>query len=161
MLQLFSVALLILLPAFLMGMVMPLVLAWAGTKSQDWAVQLVGRSYAMNTVGAIVGAFGAGFVLVPKFTTRFTIIFAAILCILVAWLAYQPRADARDRDLQRAVAAGVALALIVLMFVFAPRMNLADLSVGAYDSLIRVIAKTRGGVDDEPGRQHGPEIHQC
>jgi spermidine synthase len=160
MLQVFSVALLILLPAFLMGMVMPLVLVWAGTKAKDRAVELVGRSYAMNTVGAIVGAFGAGFVLVPKFTTHFTILFAAVLCIVVAWMAYQPSAGAKDRDLRQGVAAGAALALIVLMFVFAPRMNLADLSVGAYDSLVRVIAKTRGGVDDDGPPQHGPEVHQ-
>jgi spermidine synthase len=157
-LQIFAVALLILLPAFLMGMVMPLVLVWVGTKANS--VQLVGRTYAVNTIGAIVGAFGAGFVLVPRFTTRFTILFAALLCIVVAWVAYRPAAAARDRDLQQGVAAGVALVLIVLMFVLAPRMNLADLSVGAYDSLVRVIAKTRGAVDDETAPQRGPEIHE-
>ena len=73
-LQILSVALLILLPAFFMGMVMPLVLVWAGTKQNDQSVQLVGRSYAVNTLGAIAGAFVAGFVLVPKLTTRFTIL---------------------------------------------------------------------------------------
>jgi spermidine synthase len=160
MLQVFSVALLILLPAFLMGMVMPLVLVWAGTNSKNLSVQLVGRSYAVNTVGAIVGAFGAGFVLIPKFTTRFTILFAAALCIIVALTAYQPKIDATDRGLQRGVAAGVALALVILMFVFVPRMNLEYLSIGAYDSLVRVIAKTRGGVDDGSVQQRGPEIHE-
>ena len=74
MLQIFSVALLILLPAFLMGMVMPLVLVWAGTKPKSQSVQLVGRTYAVNTVGAIAGAFAAGFVLIPKVNTRFTIL---------------------------------------------------------------------------------------
>ena len=159
-LQILSAALLILLPAFLMGMVMPLVLVWAGTNSSEHSVQLVGRSYAVNTIGAIVGAFGAGFVLIPKLSTRFTILFAAALCIILAGLAYQPAVEAKDRDLQRGVAAGVVLALIVLMFVFAPRMNLADLSIGAYDSLVRVIAKTRGGVDDGSVQQRGPEIHE-
>jgi spermidine synthase len=110
-------------------------------------------------MGAIVGAFGAGFVLIPRFSTRFTILFAATLCIIVGGLAYQPAVEAKDRDLQRAVTAGLTLALIVLLFVFAPRMNLADLSIGAYDSLVRVIAKTRGGVDDG-SVQRGPEIHQ-
>ena len=81
-LQILSVALLILLPAFLMGMVMPLVLVWAGTKPEDQSVQLVGRSYAVNTIGAIAGAFVAGFVLIPKVNTRFTILFAAALCIM-------------------------------------------------------------------------------
>src|SRR4030095_6445824 len=41
-LQILSVALLILLPAFLMGMVMPLVVVWAGAKRHDLSVQLVG-----------------------------------------------------------------------------------------------------------------------
>lgn len=160
MLQIFSVALLILLPAFLMGMVMPLVLVWAGTKPKSQSVQLVGRSYAVNTVGAIVGAFAAGFVLIPKINTRFTILAAAALCLVVAGLAYQPKAEGRDRDLQRAIAAGLVLALIIGLFIKGPRMNLADLSVGAYDSLIRLLAKSRGGVDDGSVQQRGPEIHQ-
>jgi spermidine synthase len=159
-LQILSVALLILLPAFFMGMVMPLVLVWAGTKSKNLAVQLVGRSYAVNTIGAIVGAFGAGFVLIPRFSTKSTILCAATLSIIVAGFAYQPKAEARDRDLQRGVAWGLVLTLVVLMFIFAPRMNLADLSVGAYDSLVRVIAKTRGGVDDGSVQQRGPEVHE-
>jgi spermidine synthase len=159
-LQIGSVALLILLPAFLMGMVMPLVLVWAGTKPKSQSVHLVGRSYAVNTIGAIVGAFGTGFVLIPKFGTRFTIFFATALCVIVAWFAYQPKVDARDRDLNRAVAAGLTLVLILVLFLAAPRMNLDDLSVGAYDSLVRILAKSRGGVDDGSVQQRGPETHQ-
>ncbi|HKB68510.1 MAG TPA: fused MFS/spermidine synthase [Pyrinomonadaceae bacterium] len=159
-LQIFSVALLILLPAFFMGMVMPLVLVWAGSNRNVQSIQLVGRSYAVNTLGAIAGAFIAGFVLVPKLTTRFTIIFAAVLCIIVAGAAYQPKIDARDRDLRRAVAAGLTLTLILLFFLAAPRLNLADLSIGAYDSLVRVLAKSRGTIEDETVPRQGPEIHQ-
>jgi len=159
-LQIFSVALMILLPAFLMGMIMPLVLVWAGTKGKDQSVRLVGRSYAVNTIGAIAGAFVAGFVLIPKLSTRFTILFAAALCLMVAAAAYQPKVAEKDRDLQRALAAGLTLVVIVLLFIVAPRMNLGDLSVGAYDSLVRVLAKSRGAVEDETVQQRGPEIHQ-
>src|SRR5258705_5997621 len=159
-LQILSVALLILLPAFFMGKVMPLVLVWAGTIQNDQSVQLVGRSYAVNTLGAIAVAFVAGFVFVPKLTTRFTILFAAVLCIIVAGAAYQPKIDARDRDLRRAVAAGLTLTLILLFFLAAPRLNLADLSIGAYDSLVRVLAKSRGTIEDETVPRQGPEIHQ-
>jgi spermidine synthase len=158
-LQILSIALLILLPAFLMGMVMPLVLVWAGTYPANRSVQLVGRSYAVNTIGAIIGAFVAGFILIPKLSTRFTILFAAALCVIVAGVAYQPKSDARDRDLRRAITAGATLVIIVLLFVAAPRMNLDHLSIGAYDSLVRVIAKSRGTVADEVS-QRGPEIHQ-
>ncbi len=59
-LQILSATLLILVPALLMGMVMPLVLVWAsGDRKQ--AVARVGRSYAVNTIGAIAGAFITGF----------------------------------------------------------------------------------------------------
>ena len=159
-LQIVSIAILVLVPAFLMGMVMPLVLVWAGSKSNGESVRLVGRSYAVNTVGAIVGAFSAGFVLIPKVNTRFTILFAAALCLMVAGAAYGPKADAPDRDLQRAIVGGVTLALIVVMFVFAPRLNLGDLSIGAYDSLVRVLGKSRGEVEDGTVQQRGPEIHE-
>ena len=158
-LQILSVALLILLPAFLMGMVMPLVLVWAGSNSGKISIRLVGRNYAVNTIGAIVGAFGAGFVLIPKTSTRFTILFAAALCIIVAGLAYQPGAEVRDRDLRRSLATGATAGLIVLLFLFAPQMNLDGLSVGAYDSLVRVIAKTRGSVADNASQQNAPGDH--
>lgn len=160
MLQVLCVALLILLPAFLMGMVMPLVLVWAETKPKDYSVRLVGRSYAVNTLGAIAGAFIAGFFLVPKLSTRFTILFAAVLCVIVAGVAYQPKADAGDRDLRRAVAAGLTLVFIMLLFLMTPRMNRGDLSIGAYDSLVRVLSQSRGAVDDESMPQRGPEIHE-
>jgi spermidine synthase len=156
-LQITSVALLILLPAFLMGTVMPLVLVWAGRNSPE-SVRLVGRSYAVNTVGAIAGAFGAGFILIPKVNTRFTILFAAALCIVVAGFAYQPKDEAKDPVVNRSFATGATSALVVLLFVFAPRLNLADLSIGAYDSLVRVIAKTRGSVT-ESTNPSGPELH--
>jgi spermidine synthase len=159
-LQVLSVALLILLPAFLMGMVMPLVLSWAGTKPKSQSVQLVGRSYAVNTVGAIAGAFVSGFILIPKLNTRITILFAAALCIMVAGVAYQPKAAGRDRDLQRALAAGLTVVTIIVMFAVAPRMNLGDLSIGAFDSLVRVLAKSRGGTDGGVTEHRGPEIHE-
>jgi len=160
-LQVASVALLILLPAFLMGMVMPLVLVWAGGNARE-SVQLVGRSYAVNTIGAIVGAFGAGFILIPRFSTKSTILVAAVVSVIVAGLAYEPKADARDRDLHRALAAGLTLVLIVVLLVVASKMgtNLNDLSIGAYDSLVRVLAKTRGGVGEGSDQQRGPEIHE-
>jgi spermidine synthase len=159
-LQIISVALLILLPAFLMGTVMPLVLVWAGANSGDASVRLVGRSYAVNTLGAIVGAFGAGFLMIPKVSTRFTVLFAAALCVIVAGIAYQPGADVRDVALRRSIVAGATVVVIVLLFLVAPRTNLAGLSVGAYDSLVRVIAKSRGSVADNAGKEAGPEEHR-
>jgi spermidine synthase len=159
-LQIISVALLILLPAFMMGTVMPLVLVWAGANSDSASVRLVGRSYALNTMGAIIGAFGAGFLLIPKVSTRFTVLFAAALCVIVAGLAYQPGGEVRDGAVRRSFAAGATVVVIVLIFLVAPRINVGSLSVGAYDSLVRVIAKSRGSVADNAGKQTGPEEHR-
>jgi spermidine synthase len=89
-LQIIVTALLILLPALLMGMVMPLVLFWAST-NKGCAIALVGRSYAVNTIGAISGAFVTGFVLIPRTSTKFALIVASAICLLIAGAAYQSR----------------------------------------------------------------------
>ncbi len=39
-------------------------------------------------------------------------------------------------------------------------MNLADLSIGAYDSLVRVLAQTREGATDERGQPRSPDVHK-
>jgi spermidine synthase len=145
-LQIVCAALLVLLPAILMGTVMPVVLVWASGAREDLSVRLVGRSYAVNTVGAIFGAFCAGFILIPRTGTRFTIVLAAALCFLVAGIAFPAMYPAKDRDVVRAFAVGGSVVLILASFLLAPRLNLNELSIGAYDSLVRVLAKSR-----EPG----------
>ena len=157
-LQIFSATLLIFVPALLMGMVMPLVLVWASNQAS--AVSRVGRSYAVNTIGAIAGAFATGFVLIPKTSIRFTLLLAATLCLFVAAFAYNPARTGLDPLLKRCLAVFVvAPVLVVIFFIVAPPMNLADLSIGAYDSLVRVLAQTREGADAS-GRVAGPDVHQ-
>ena len=155
-LQIVSATLLILVPAVLMGMVMPLVLVWASSDRTS-AVARVGRSYAVNTIGAIAGAFITGFILIPMTSTRFTLLFAAICCVFVAAVAYRPAAG--DLALKRSVAIGLIPVFVIALFLIAPRMNLADLSIGAYDSLVRVLAQTREGVKDN-AETAGPNVHE-
>ena len=157
-LQILSATLLILVPAALMGMVMPLVLVWASSEGKN-AVARVGRSYAINTVGAIAGAFITGFIFIPKASTRFTLLFAGACCLIVAGVAYRPVSASGDPALKRSLAVGLSFVFVILLFIVAPRMNLADLSIGAYDSLVRVIAQTREGVkEDSPAG--GSNVHQ-
>jgi spermidine synthase len=167
-LQIAAAALLILLPATLMGMVMPLVLMWAGTRSQPGevaanlsqsSVRLVGHSYALNTIGAIAGSVIAAFVLIPGTSTRFTIFCAAALCVIVAGIAYEPKRVTSDRALRRSLAIGGAVTLVLLMFAAWPRLNLNALSTGAYDSYVRVLARSRGSVP-EKDQGEGPGNHQ-
>lgn len=164
-LQILSATLLILAPAILMGMVMPLVLVWAGSYSeQTKAVARVGRSYAINTIGAIAGAFITGFILIPKTSTRFTLLLAAVVCLVVASVAYDPPGGFGQfyvPALKRALAIGSVPVLAILLFLIAPPMNLADLSIGAYDSLVRVLAQTREGASSSEGDQtQQPEVHE-
>lgn len=159
-LQIVCAALLILLPAFLMGSVMPLVLAWASKGHSELSVRLVGRSYAVNTVGAIAGAFCAGFILIPRTGTRITILVGAALCTIVAGLVFPAWKSVRDRDLSLGLAAGGTLAMILALFVAAPALNFDELSIGAYDSLIRVLAQARQGVSNDELKNNGPEQHQ-
>ena len=157
-LQILAATLLILVPASLMGMVMPLVLVWA-SRDETRAVARVGRSYAVNTIGAIAGAFITGFLLIPKTSTRFTLLLAAVCCLVVAAVAYQPDAG-RDPALKRSLAIGLTPILAIVLFLVAPPMNLADLSIGAYDSLVRVLAQTREGANNSSGDGNKPEAHE-
>ena len=149
-LQILSATLLILIPALLMGMVMPLVLVWAGS-DQTRAVSRVGRSYAINTIGAIAGAFITGFILIPYTSTRFTLLVTAMCCLIVAGVAYQPASSVRDPALKRSLAIGLTPVVAIVLFFIAPPMNLADLSIGAYDTLVRVLAQTREGTKSDAG----------
>jgi spermidine synthase len=158
MLQILSAALLILLPALLMGMVMPLVLFWAS--SRDGAVRLVGRTYAVNTIGAIAGAFITGFVLIPRTSTKFTLIVASATCLIVAGCAYQPAKSIADAGLRRSLAAGVTFALIIVLVVAAPPINVADLSVGAYDTLVRVLSRRDALTTDGSTQENGSDTHR-
>ena len=155
-LQFVSATLLILVPAVLMGMVMPLVLVWASSDRMN-AVARVGRSYAVNTMGAIAGAFVTGFILIPKTSTRFTVLFAAICCVVVGCLAYQARGS--DPALKRSAAIGLIPVFTIVLLIIAPRTNLADLSIGAYDSLVRVLAQTREVVKED-AETAGPNVHE-
>jgi len=156
-LQVLCATLLVLVPALLMGMVMPLVLAWAATDPAR-GVARVGRAYAINTIGAIAGAFFTGFVLIPKTSTKFALVISAAVCVIVAGVAYRPAPETREPVLKRALAIGASLLIVLSMPALTPRMNLADLSIGAYDTLVRVLAKTREGENTDQSTHSN--IHQ-
>jgi spermidine synthase len=80
---------LILVPAVLAGAVFPLAVRLAGG-APERAGRIIGRLYAVNTVGAIVGSFAGGFLLLPAAGIRATLVLAIALnlaCALaVLWL---------------------------------------------------------------------------
>jgi predicted membrane-bound spermidine synthase len=85
-LQIFLSALVMFLPTVLLGMTFPLV-ARLFTRNLFRVGSGVGSSYASNTVGAVLGAFAGGFILIPNLGVQNTIIFAVVMNLLIgSWL---------------------------------------------------------------------------
>jgi predicted membrane-bound spermidine synthase/tetratricopeptide (TPR) repeat protein len=111
-LQIFLSALVMFLPTVLLGMTFPLV-ARLFTQSLYRVGSGVGSSYAANTVGAVLGAFAGGFILIPTIGVQNAIIFAVVMnlligCVLVA-------SDPRLTPLPRAMLGVAVLILAVLV----------------------------------------------
>src|ERR1044071_1539339 len=85
-LQIFLSALVMFVPTILLGMTFPLA-ARLFPKSLYRVGSGVGSSYAANTVGAVLGAFAGGFILIPNLGVQNTIIFAVVMNLVIgAWL---------------------------------------------------------------------------
>jgi spermidine synthase len=124
----FTVALVCLLPATLaMGGTFPLTIRICAqtvkTVGRD-----VGRIYSINTVGAIVGSFAAGFVVMPIFQLQGGLYVAVLLnlslaAVLALWANWQPRWRY-----------GVVALSVISVFVLPllPRWNLYRLSEGVF-----------------------------
>jgi spermidine synthase len=155
-LQSLAAAILILVPALLMGMIMPLALVWTADASKHSPANLVGQTYALNTLGAISGSIATTFVLIPMANTRFAVFTMAAISITIAAIAYQPIRQDADVAVARSLAVGLAAALIIAALFIWPRLNLNELSVGAYDSFVRVLAQSRS----VPDQQNRPNDHR-
>lgn len=86
-------SLLAILPtALLLGMAFPIGLrVWAGTASDDGrAAKLAGIFYSVNVCGAIVGAAGAGFVLIPRLGSTGTLLALSTVTLAGALLLALP-----------------------------------------------------------------------
>lgn len=115
-------------PTLVLGALFPL-LAKAVTGPDRGPSASVGDVYFVNTIGAAVGSFLAGFVLIPWLGVRQTIALAVATNMLVAatmlyrQLPHPPQAFAS--------AGGVAI-LAVLLAVFPPEWNQQQLDEGVY-----------------------------
>ncbi len=76
-------ALVVLLPTFFMGMIFPATISLC-SRSMTGVARTVGRVYSINTVGAIVGSFLGGFVLIPWLGVQRTIGAMITLNLLLA-----------------------------------------------------------------------------
>lgn len=101
-------ALALIIPTTLMGATLP-VLSKYFTPRYDQLGQSVGELYAVNTAGAVVGAFASGFFLMPTLGITGTIVVGAVISLAVACTVivfyYVSRRAAGGRP-SRAVARG-------------------------------------------------------
>ena len=113
-LQIFLSALVMFIPTVLLGMTFPLV-ARLFTQSVYRVGSGVGSSYAANTVGAVVGAFAGGFILIPNLGVQNTIIFAVVMNLLIgSWLVIS---DAKLSFVPR-YALGLAVLVLAIIVPF-------------------------------------------
>ncbi len=125
----FALACLTVLPStFLMGAIFPItvrvVTGNLATVGRD-----VGFAYALNTVGAIVGSFFSGFVILPSLGLQRGIYLAAVIDLALAVLlfAVAPALPRRRRIVGMGTAVAMALVALIL-----PRWNLSNFSIGFF-----------------------------
>jgi len=108
-----TVALLVMFPTtFALGWVFPLVLEIVGARRGAVAAA-VGRVYAANTAGTIVGAAAGGFLLLPRAGVNATLVgVAAFQALLAAWVALA--VGARRRRALGFVCLSAAIAALLL-----------------------------------------------
>ena len=111
-LQIFLSALVMFIPTVLLGLTFPLV-ASLFTQSLYRVGSGVGSSYAANTLGAILGSFIGGFILIPWLGVENTIIFAVVVNLLIGALLVV--ADPRLTIFPRVVLGAGVLILAVMV----------------------------------------------
>ncbi len=119
-------------PTFLSGAAFPL--AVGIDRQSAGPSRSVGDVYASNTLGAIIGSWAAGFVLIPTIGLRTGILFAAALqifmtCLLLLFRRRAGRPAIRGRPIL--AASGVALAAVAAIAVL-PDWNRSALTRGGF-----------------------------
>jgi spermidine synthase len=110
-----AVSFLVMFPSTLLfGMTFPLVVRLF-TQSVYRIGSSVGTTYAVNTVGAIIGAFAGGFILLPLLGIQNSILIGAFINLIVGWVLVI--ADPHPGRARRLAVGGLAaVGLIVLAF---------------------------------------------
>ncbi len=142
----FLLTALIMAPAtFALGGVFPLTIRIAAS-GLDSVGKDVGTAYSINTIGAIVGSFLAGFVVIPILQMQLGLFVATstnlVLAGLLAAVAPWPR--------RRQIGVGAVAALLIAVAPMIPRWNLYMLSVGLFRPSVARDALNQGGTWTKP-----------
>lgn len=84
-------------PAFLSGLLFPLLVAarGAGDTDGDATARAAGEVYAVNTIGGVAGSLAAGFLLIPTLGTQGTVAVAAAALLLLGTVLFVRQAPLR------------------------------------------------------------------
>ncbi|MDP2304392.1 MAG: fused MFS/spermidine synthase [Pseudomonadota bacterium] len=115
-------------PAVLMGATFPFLVRAVLAQHAGDAARPVGGVYAANTVGAIAGAFGGGFVLLPMLYVTGTVLFCSTLNLLAACVAVAAAGERRRLAFGGAIAAG----MVAMAWTFPPPWSPMLMSSGVY-----------------------------
>lgn len=115
------------IPTLLMGAVFPLVIK-IYTVEVSKVGRFVGKAYSINTLGAVLGSFSGGFILIPLLGIQGSLLVAIVLNLVLA-AAFVPLIEVRGRLGKVSYAPALAL-LFALVFLFPPRWNPTLMSSG-------------------------------
>ncbi|MBI2402699.1 MAG: fused MFS/spermidine synthase [Gemmatimonadetes bacterium] len=127
--QFLIAGLVMLLPAVCLGAVFPLIVRFLARDPSRLGAT-VGRAYAANTMGAVLGAFGGGFLLLPLLGIQGTILMGSAVNVLAGAvvLGWAPGLVFR----RRVPWVGAAGAALLLMALEAPAWDRLVMSSGVY-----------------------------
>ncbi|MBF0360158.1 MAG: fused MFS/spermidine synthase [Oligoflexia bacterium] len=110
--KIFITVIVLILPTLSFGAILPLAISMVSASAKD-APKVTGQIYAWNTIGAILGSYLSGIVLIPNFDSGNTIKIA-LLSIVVAIIAvtYFTLKEKRKKWIQIAIA--ILIAILVL-----------------------------------------------
>ncbi|MBI2376358.1 MAG: fused MFS/spermidine synthase [Deltaproteobacteria bacterium] len=123
--ELFGSAVVMLPAAIAFGTVLPLILRILGRGEGEGTGHLVARAYVFNTIGAIMGSFLGGFVLLPRLGAERGIALASIVVVIAGMAA---ALLARPRSL---LPVGVGVLTIGLVLV-TPRWDVFNWTAGMF-----------------------------
>lgn len=131
----------ILPPTILIGAVFPLVVR-LGTERAAEAGARVGRLYAVNTLGGILGSFLTGFVLIPMLGTQLSYGLVCFVSMVLALLAQAKDPDAKRRAKLQLGAVAMMLAVGLML---PPRDFWTHAQVATPDANILSLREGRDG----------------
>ena len=118
-------------PTLVLGATFPLV-GKIYTSSLSRIGHSIGFAYTVNTIGAVLGSFGAGFLLIPFLGKELSLslVVGLQLCSVLCAVGYLLR-KSTDEFKKWAPAGSIALAAFILCF-YLPHWNRQQLSIGRY-----------------------------